>query len=202
MAGAYNVPLNLLREHREGIIGHLDAEVVLGVPVGSAGRTGARRRCATPGWPTCTSSTAGSPPGRRKRLRGQPWCATLGPGTPGPPGRRLDRGGQRSGQHRRPETQVGGGRDRRRAGRCRAGPTPARWVWRCQSCPTTAAPPVMPRRSCPNSSMRRPPAAKGELTAMVALTIVLAVAGRYLVGLVGRWRLDPDGAASGLCGGS
>ena len=29
IAGAYNVPLDLLREHREDIIGHLDSDVVL-----------------------------------------------------------------------------------------------------------------------------------------------------------------------------
>ena len=113
IAGAYNVPLDLLREHRDEILTHLDEDVVL------VCRSGQRAAQAEE---TLRSGRPGqrAHPRRRdhrlggKGFRGQPRCAALGPRASGPPGRRLDRADQHPGQHRRAEAQVGG---RRRSAR-------------------------------------------------------------------------------------
>ena len=115
IAGAYNVPLDLLREHRDEIIKHLDEDVVL---VCRSGQRAARPRrpCATPDWPTCTSSTAASPPGRPRVSRS---TAARSAGTSSArcawsPARSCCPAFWRS--IAAPEAQVGGRRDRWRAG--------------------------------------------------------------------------------------
>lgn len=57
IAGAYNVPLDLLREHRDEIRAHLDEQVVVVCRSGQRA-TQPRKRCATPVWPMSTFSTA------------------------------------------------------------------------------------------------------------------------------------------------
>ena len=119
IAGAYNVPLDLLREHRDEIITHLDEEVVLVCRSGQRAAQ-AEETLRTAGLDNVHildgGITAWEARGFAVNRGAQRWDLERQV--------RLVAGSivltSRSRQHRRAQAQVAGRRDRRRAGRCGA----------------------------------------------------------------------------------
>ena len=112
IAGAYNVPLDLLREHRDEIVKHLDDDVVLVCRSGQRAAQ-AEETLRTAGLNNVHILDGGITAWEAKGFAVNRGAAALGSGTSGAPGRRLDRAGQHPGQHRRAQAQMAGRRDRR-----------------------------------------------------------------------------------------
>ena len=116
IAGAYNVPLDLLREHRDEIIKHLDDDVVLVCRSGQRAAQ-AEETLRTAGLDNVHildgGITAWEAKGFAVNRGAQRWDLERQVRLR----RRLDRADQHPGQPRRAEAQMAGRRDRRRTGR-------------------------------------------------------------------------------------